>query len=104
MKAYKGITLNRGIEIIKNIVAELLNYLLLFSIEYVLIVDFFKLKPDTMALIALSLVPLFYYFAREKCGKFIFFFLMHLLPIMLIMIYITDIWYKREFYLLSLWL
>ena len=86
MKAYKGITLNRGIEIIKNIVAELLNYLLLFSIEYVLIVDFFKLKPDTMALIALSLVPLFYYFAREKCGKFIFFFLMHLLPIMLIMI------------------
>ncbi|GFI47838.1 hypothetical protein IMSAGC019_03164 [Lachnospiraceae bacterium] len=72
--------MSRKIEIVKNALAEMANFLVLFALGVVVWGDFIETPPDFGILLALGLVPLFYYGARERCESFWVFLLLHLLP------------------------
>lgn len=83
--------MKRRIEIARNIVAELLNYLLIASVAYVFIVDVAKRVPPTKELFLLVLFPLFFYGLREGCNKLWLFCGLHIVPVLLFVIF-----YKGE--------
>ena len=71
----------RRIEIAKNVIAELTNYLIIIAVSYVFQNNFTEDKADKAVYFFLVTIPLFYYFLREKCKMFSVFLLFHLLPI-----------------------
>lgn len=72
--------MNRKIEIVRNLLAEILNYLLLFMVAHVLMTDFVMQRMHPGLWILLAAVPLYYYMLREICGKLMFFLALHFLP------------------------
>lgn len=72
--------MSRKIEIVKNAIAELVNFLVLLAIGIVVWGDFIETAPDFRLLFALGMVPLFYYGVRERCESFWLFMLLHFLP------------------------
>lgn len=72
--------MGRRLEIIKNVIAEVVNYLILFAAGVVVWGDFMDTGPDFGLFLAVGMVPLFYYAARERCEGFWLFMLLHLLP------------------------
>ena len=77
--------MNRRIEILRNITAELLNYLLVCSGAYIVIADFAKMEPPVGTLILLAAIPLFFYGLRERCDKLWLFLVLHVLPPLLLL-------------------
>ena len=76
----------RRIEIAKNVIAELTNYLIIIAVSYVFQNNFTEDKADKAVYLFLVAIPLFYYFLREKCKMFSVFLLFHLLPIVLVLL------------------
>ena len=72
--------MGRRLEIIKNVIAEVINYLILFAAGVVVWGDFMDTRPNLWLFLAVGMVPLFYYVVRERCGSFWLFMLLHLLP------------------------
>lgn len=72
--------MNRKLEIIKNLLAEILNYSFWFAAGAVLLEDFIGIPADKAGLWAVGITALFLYVVREKCRKFPVFLLLHLLP------------------------
>lgn len=77
--------MNRKIELLKNITAEILNYLVVSSCAYVILVDFAKVKPVLWQMAALVMVPLFFYGLREWCDKLWLFMVLHGLPLLVLL-------------------
>lgn len=102
MKMQKELVLTRGIEIFKNMMAELLNYLLFFSIAYLFLVDFIGTGVDMPAFGVMAIVPVFYYASREIGRKIIPFFLLHFIPpIGILFLYHGGIGQKIVMFLIS---
>ena len=74
--------INRIIGITAGAIAELLNYLIVAVSGSIIVADLAKLSPDWAWLVMLSVVPLFYYFVREKIDRLIIFLILHLLPVL----------------------
>lgn len=72
--------MNRKLEIVKNVLAEILNYSFWFAAGDVLLEDFVGIHPYKAGLWAVGLAALFFYAVRERCRKFPVFLLLHLLP------------------------
>ncbi len=72
--------MNRKVEIAKNLLAEILNYLIVFAMGMVFLTDFAKVVANKAELFAIVLLPLAFYAIREKCRKFFFFLFLHALP------------------------
>lgn len=81
MRNIGNATFYRNLEILKNIIAELTNYLLVVAVSNVLLVNFIQDKADGAVFFLLTAVPLFYYFLREVCKTLPVFLLLHLLPL-----------------------
>ena len=75
--------MNRKLRFMKNILAEILNYLLFFAAGKVLLTDFAGIRQGMSGLFLLGLLPVFYYIVRKSCRRFGGFFLLHLLPVVL---------------------
>ncbi len=91
--------MKRRIEIARNIVAELLNYLLIASVAYVFIVDVARRVPPTKELFLLALFPLFFYGLREWCNKLWLFWGLHIAPVLLfVLIYKGEGVYRGIFF------
>lgn len=73
--------MNRKLEILKNLLAEILNYLPWAAIGTVIFTDLTSFQVDQAGLWGLVVLPLFYYALRERCRRFMVFFLLHILPI-----------------------
>lgn len=72
--------MNRTLRFVKNILAEILNYLLFFAAGTVLLTDFAGSRQVWAGLWIMGLLPVFYYFVRKYCRRFAAFFLLHILP------------------------
>lgn len=73
--------MSRKIEAAGNILTEILNYMLVFSVEILLFKDILRQWPGDWKTVCLVLVPVFYYLLREFCGNIPWFFILHFLPI-----------------------
>ncbi len=78
--------MNRRIEILKNIMAEILNYVLPFAIGAVFLADLAGRIPDMKKLMALVLAPVFFYGVRELCRHFSIFLLLQILPCIVLLL------------------
>ena len=72
--------MSRRIEILKNITAELLNYLVVCSCAYIILADFAKRQMPLWLFVTGAAVPLFFYGLREWCDRLWLFLLAHGLP------------------------
>lgn len=72
--------MNRKLEITKNLLAEILNYLIVFAVGTVFLTDFAKGSANKAEQLALVLLPMAFYVIREKCRKFFLFLFVHALP------------------------
>ena len=73
--------MNRKLGILKNLLAEILNYLLLGAIGTVIFTDLTGFRVNQMFFWVMAVLPLFYYALRERCRRFLVFLLLHILPI-----------------------
>lgn len=73
--------MNQKLEIVKNLLAELLNYLFFWALGTVILTDFAGIRINQAWLWAPALLAFFYYALRERCRRFWVFFLLHILPI-----------------------
>lgn len=90
--------MNRKIELLKNITAEILNYLVVCSCVYIILVDFAKVEPILWQLTALVIVPLFFYGLREWCDKLWLFMALHGVPLFAVLfLYQGNAIYKGIF-------
>lgn len=97
--------MNRKLEITKNLLAEMINYLIVFAMGMVLLTDFAKGASNKAELFATMLLPLVFYVIREKCQKFIFFLFLHALPCVLVLLfYEGGIFQKIWLFLAALFL
>ena len=76
--------MSRKIEIVGNVLAEGLNYLLLAMIEIILFLSFLKHWPQMWRIALLLVVPLFYYVLREVCANVVLFMAAHIIPVILV--------------------
>ncbi len=72
--------INKSIEIAAGVAAELSNYLIVAFVVCVLMADLAKENPDVRSICILAVVPLLYYFLRERVHRFWLFTFLHLLP------------------------
>lgn len=72
--------MSHRVEVISNVLAELLNYILAAAIEIVLFKDFIEQWPGMGRIAALAIVPVFYYMLREFCQNPLLFFALHIIP------------------------
>lgn len=72
--------INKSIEIAAGVAAELLNYLVAAFVVCVLMADLAKENPDGKSICILGVVPLLYYFLRERVHHLWLFIFLHLLP------------------------
>ncbi|MCM1126427.1 MAG: hypothetical protein NC429_08130 [Lachnospiraceae bacterium] len=79
--------MNRKLEIIKNILAEGLNALMLTAAGAVFLTDFVKMRMSPAVPCVIVLLSLFFYGIREKCRKFFLFLLWHVLPGVLLFLF-----------------
>ncbi len=87
--------MNRKLRFMKNILAEILNYLLFFAAGKVLLTDFAGIRQGMSGLFLLGLLPVFYYIVRKSCRRFGGFFLLHLLPVVLFLaLYQGNLFWK----------
>lgn len=73
--------MNQKLRVLKNLLAEILNYLLFWAIGMVIMTDFVHLRANWLWLWAPGLLALFYYVLRERCQRFLVFLILHILPI-----------------------
>lgn len=78
--------MNRKLEIAKNLLAEILNYLIVFAMGAVFLTDFAK-AANKAELLAAVLLPLAFYAIREKCRSFLLFLFLHMLPCALVLLF-----------------
>lgn len=76
--------MNQRLAIISNVLAECLNYILLAAVEAVMFLNLIKIWPQMWRIMVLMIVPVFFYFLREKCRNVFFFFAGHILPVILV--------------------
>lgn len=97
--------MNRKLEIAKNLLAEILNYLIVFAVGTVFLTDFAKGAANRAELLALVLLPLAFYTIREKCRSFFFFLFLHMLPCAFVLFfYEGSIFQKIWLFLVALFL
>lgn len=72
--------MNRKLEIAKNLLTEILNYLIVFAMGMIFLTDFAKVVANKAELFAIVLLPLAFYVIREKCRSFFLFLFLHMLP------------------------
>lgn len=72
--------MSRRIEIMKNISAELLNYLLVCSCVSIILADFAEITPQVQLLFIGAVVPLLFYAFRECCERLWLFLILHGIP------------------------
>lgn len=72
--------MNRKLEIAKNLLAEILNYLIVFAVGTIFLTDFAKTAANKAEQFALVLLPVAFYVIREKFRKFFLFLFAHALP------------------------
>lgn len=72
--------MNQTLGIVKNLLAEILNYLILLAVGIVLLTDFAGIRTNLAGLCAIGLVPMFFFWVRERCRRFPVFLLLHILP------------------------
>ena len=77
--------MNRKLEITKNLLAEILNYLMVFAVGVVVLTDFAKVSGNMAGLCAVAILPLLFYGIREKCRHFFLFLFLHILPCMFVL-------------------
>lgn len=73
--------MNRKLEILKNLLAEILNYLLFGAVGTVIFTDIASFQVNRAELWVMMVLSVFYYGIRERCRHFSVFFLLHILPI-----------------------
>lgn len=77
--------MSRRIEIAGNILAEILNYMILMAFQSILFLDIAKWQPGIWHILFPALLPVLFYLAREFCGSRLVFFGIHaLLPWLLV--------------------
>ncbi len=86
MRDVENTAFYRNLEILKNIIAELANYLLVAAVSNVLLVNIMQDKADRKVFFWLAAVPLFCYFLREVCKTLPVFLVLHLLPLAAVII------------------
>ncbi len=97
--------MNQKLEIVKNLLAEILNYLIVFAMGMVFLTDFAKATASKAELLATVLLPLAFYVIREKCRKFFLFLFLHALPCTLVLLfYEGSIFQKIWLFLVALFL
>lgn len=80
--------MNRYLTFAGNILAEILNYIIIVSLQVLIFFDFLKRWPGSIRVACLVLIPVCYYLARSLCNHAGLFFLIHLLPVLgVIMLY-----------------
>ena len=72
--------MNRKLEIAKNLLAEILNYLIVFAVGTIFLTDFAKTAANKAEQFAIVLLPVAFYVIREKFRKFFLFLFAHALP------------------------
>lgn len=72
--------MERKIKMVKDGIAEVINYLILSAVGVIIQADFTKAGPDFAGIITAGLIPLLFWQVRERCGKFWMFLMLHLLP------------------------
>lgn len=73
--------MNQGLRGFKNLLAEILNYLLFWVAGTIVLTDFVHLRVNQLWLWMPGVLALFYYALRERCRRFWIFLLLHILPI-----------------------
>lgn len=97
--------MNRKLETAKNLLAEILNYLIVFAMGTVFLTDFAKAAANKAELFAAVLLPLAFYAIREKCRSFCLFLFLHMLPCaFVIFFYEGSIFQKIWLFLAALFL
>ena len=71
--------MSRRVEIAGNILAEVLNYILLAALQAVLFLDVVRQWPGNARIFFPVLVPILFYLTRELCGSKLVFFGVHIL-------------------------
>ncbi len=69
------------IETVKNILAELLNFMLALALMIIIFRDFVNMWSGTLRLMVLAVAPVLFYFAREKVKNAPLFFAVHILTV-----------------------
>lgn len=73
--------MNQGLKVFKNLLAEILNYLVFWAAGSIVLTDFLPFHISWLWLWAPGFLALFYYALRERCRRFWVFLLLHILPI-----------------------
>ena len=94
--------MSRKIEIVGNVLAEGLNYLLLAMIEIILFLSFLKHWPQMWRIALLLVVPLFYYVLREVCANVVLFMAAHIIPVILVAGWFGSRTYERVIFAISI--
>ncbi len=71
--------MSRRVEIAGNILAEVLNYILIAALQAVLFLDVVRQWPGNVRMFFPVLVPVLFYLMRELCGSRLLFFGIHVL-------------------------
>lgn len=87
--------MNRRLAIVSNVLAECLNYILFAAVETVLFINLIKMWPQLWRILLLMIIPVIFYFLREKCSNILFFFAGHILPVIAVMITYGSDAYER---------
>lgn len=94
--------MSRKIEIVGNMLAEGLNYLLLAVIETILFLSFLKQWPQMWKIAVLLIIPLFYYALRELCANVALFMAGHILPVILVAGWFGEGGYESVIFAISI--
>lgn len=71
--------MSRRIEIAGNIIAEILNYMLIIALQAILFLDIVNWQPGLWRILVPVSLPVFFYLVREFCASRILFFVFHIL-------------------------
>lgn len=83
------------IETVKNILAELINFMLALAIMIIIFRDFVNVWSGTRRLMVLVAVPILFYFAREQIKKASFFFAVHILIVSILGFFYADTSFEK---------
>lgn len=76
--------MNRKLEVAKNLLAEILNYLMILAAGVVFLTDFAKASANMAELCAIGMLSFLFYAVRVKCRSFFLFLFLHMLPCALV--------------------
>lgn len=97
--------MNQKLETAKNLLAEILNYLMVIAVGVVFLRDFAKVPANMAGLCAAGILPMLFYVIRVKCQSFFLFLFWHMLPcVFAVILYRDNIFQKAWLFLASLFL